>query len=68
METGVLGVPSLIAMSTAVEGTKLKPDSATIQPLLMEEQTALDQKLTPLLATTSHALSVNQLNINSIYN
>jgi hypothetical protein len=56
METGAVGAIFLTVLSPAEEEIKLKPDSVTVQHLLMEAQTVQDQILTLLLATIRNAL------------
>ncbi len=56
MEDGGIGVTSPSAAPPAEKEIKLKPDSATIRHLLMEELIATDQILTSLLAMKRNAL------------
>ena len=56
MEPGAIGPPFLSVVSPAEEEIKLKLENVTVRHLLMEEQTAQDQILTPLLATIRNAL------------
>jgi hypothetical protein len=45
METGAIGAIFLTVVSPAEEEIKLKPDSVTVQHLLMEELIALEKTL-----------------------
>ena len=64
MEPGAIGPPFLSVVSPAEEEIKLKLENVTVRHLLMEEQTAQDQILTPLLATIRNALDLVKQFIN----
>jgi|LakMenE01Jun11ns_1017448.scaffolds.fasta_scaffold9775448_1 hypothetical protein len=64
MEPGAIGPPFLSVVSPAEEEIKLKLENVTVRHLLMEEQTAQDQILTPLLATIRNALDLVKQLIN----
>jgi hypothetical protein len=64
MEPGAVGPPFLSVVSPAEEEIKLKLENVTVRHLLMEEQTAQDQILTPLLATIRNALDLVKQLIN----
>jgi hypothetical protein len=59
MDAGVIGAIFLSAVSPAEEGTNLKPDSATVRHLLMEEQIAQEKILFLWLAIYWNALVKN---------
>ena len=64
MEPGAIGPSFLSVVSPAEEEIKLKLENVTVRHLLMEEQTAQDQILTPLLATIRNALDLVKQLIN----
>jgi hypothetical protein len=64
MEPGAIGPPFLSVVSPAEEEIKLKLENVTVRHLLMEEQAAQDQILTPLLATIRNALDLVKQLIN----
>ena len=64
MEPGAIGPPFLSVVSPVEEEIKLKLENVTVRHLLMEEQTAQDQILTPLLATIRNALDLVKQLIN----
>ncbi len=61
METGGLGVLSLLAVSPAEGGLNHEPDFATIRHLPMAEQLVLDKAQKQQLAMNSIALLVKQI-------
>jgi len=65
METGAVGAIFLTVVSPAEEEINLKPDSATVRHLLMEELIALGKILTLRLAILRIALLVIEYIINS---